>query len=85
MPARIPVDTAKSHALAMIPKIFLCTEGSGSTPKRTAPTHAHQQGAAAIEDVIVPLLNLPLPAAGLVGRNLYLHLCCFRSQFGFLV
>lgn len=73
MAARIPPDTAKSHALAMMPNSFLCTAGSGSKPKCTAPTHTQQQGDA-VKDNVIPSSDLSAP--GLAGRNLYLHPCC---------
>jgi len=40
--ARIPADIAERHALSVLPESFSCTEGSGSTPQRTAPTHPQQ-------------------------------------------
>lgn len=77
MIVRTPVSTAQSRALAMVPNSFLCTAGSGNTRKCTTPTHAQSQGAA-VEGTVMPLLDFPQPVTELVGRNLCLHLCCFR-------
>lgn len=79
MTVRTPVSTAQSHALTMVPNSFPCSAGWGNTWKCTAPTHAQSQGAA-VEGTVVPLLDFPPPVAGLVGRNLCLHPCCFRPQ-----
>lgn len=52
---------------------------------RNAQLQLTQQQGAAVKDDVIPSSELPLPAAGLAGRNLYLHLCCSRSQSHFLV